>query len=59
MEEDRQEKLFVLDNLLSRAVKDPIFRRKFFSDYDKMLKSHDMPEEISILIKKCINELTK
>ncbi|HEY7108777.1 MAG TPA: hypothetical protein VH415_05060 [Nitrososphaeraceae archaeon] len=59
MEENRQEKLLVLDTLLSRAIKDPVFRRKFFSDYDKMLKSHDMPEQIGILIKKCISDLTK
>ena len=59
MDENRQEKLLVLDTLLSRAIKDSVFRRKFFSDYDEMLKSHDMPEEISILIKECISDLTK
>jgi hypothetical protein len=59
MEENRQEKLLLLDTLLSQAVKDPVFRRQFFSDYERILKIHDMPEEISILIKKCLTDFIK
>jgi hypothetical protein len=59
MEKHRQEKLLALDSLLSRASKDPSFRRKFFSDYDKILKSHDVPEEITFLISKCLTDLIK
>jgi hypothetical protein len=56
---NREENLLALDTLLSRAIKDPIFRRKFFSDYDEILKSHDIPEEITILIRKCLTDFIK
>jgi hypothetical protein len=59
MEKHRQEKLLALDTLLSRAIKDPSFRRKFFSDYDEILQSHDIPEEITVLIRKCLTDLIK
>jgi hypothetical protein len=59
MEKHRQEKLLALDTLLARAIKDPSFRRKFFSDYDKILKSHDLPDEITVLITKCLTDLIK
>jgi hypothetical protein len=59
MEKHRQEKLLALDTLLSRAIKDPSFRRKFFSDYHKILKSYDLPEEIIVLISKCLTDLIK
>lgn len=48
-----------LDTLLSQAIKDPGFRRKFFSHYDEILKSHDIPEEITVLISKCLTDLVK
>jgi hypothetical protein len=59
LEKDIAEKLLVLDRLLNQAAKDPSFRRKFFSEYEKILKSYDLPEEITVLINKCLTDLAK
>ncbi|HEX9319324.1 MAG TPA: hypothetical protein VF884_10350 [Nitrososphaeraceae archaeon] len=49
----------VLDILLGRAARDPEFRKKFFSDSQGTLKDLNVPEDIQMLIVRCLTNLTK